>query len=971
MWQLTDEDGLPSMEVYNVFQDQKGYIWMGTDNGVCRYDGKEFKLYYHQKQRGKSFSYFQQDKLGRIWCINFSGQLFYIEHDSLKLFEPYELQHQNSYPRYHIGPTNDLWIVSDINGVFTYPDSSRQLHKIPPSYFNKDFFTNVACTKNGGVLIHGINDYLMSRGKVVKQKPSLAMFIQYSKHTDEILGVNNSTESLRLHTIQLTNGDIVYKELDSRNLRQGKARVIDIISFAQNDNWLLTFDGAYLFERKNNQCVEVKHILKGIAVSWVAKDKEGNYWISTIKNGVYIMPSKDVWIMNATDGSLPNSRITRIKKSINGYLYLASASGKVLEFNPETKKINTSFIIDESKKDIEFISINPYENKLYAQNFDLLSFDLSNQRKEHIGAIFSSIKEISFDRWGNKLYSNPFYGMIECVESDNNPFYQYYKPNLTLNGRHVYILHKERSNSNLINESDTSIWISATDGVFCFKDGIKSAISWKNTPIYATKIIAGNDGNIWISTLQQGIIVCKGNKAIKQYQLSDGLKSNFIRCITSGPEWIWFASDKGVQAINPKTDELNDFAKEDGLITNDVHDICIYKNEVYLATSKGLEWFDARKIKPNRVPPAVFITSISCNDSISSIGVKHYFKYYQNNINIFFESPTLRSRGNFSYKYRLVGLDTSWTLIPGSYKSLSFNALEAGNYIFEIKAINEDGIESLVSASIQFDIAVPFWKTWWFASLVISSFLGLVVLLYRYQVDSIQKRNLLEREKSNLQIALRSSQLSALKSQMNPHFIFNALNSIQDYILTNEKRLANSYLGKFSDLMRLYLDMSNKSMVDFSEELKALRLYLELEAMRFEDSFTYRIDVDTLVSVEEIQVPPMLIQPYVENAIKHGLLHKKQNRALTIHFSVSNSSLICTITDNGIGRDKSAQINALRKKSHRSFATGANQKRIDLLNEERNWKIDIELIDLKDSRGLSSGTRVIIQIPFDIYTYNA
>jgi LytS/YehU family sensor histidine kinase len=211
---------------------------------------------------------------------------------------------------------------------------------------------------------------------------------------------------------------------------------------------------------------------------------------------------------------------------------------------------------------------------------------------------------------------------------------------------------------------------------------------------------------------------------------------------------------------------------------------------------------------------------------------------------------------------------------------------------------------------------------------------------------------------------IRNSQLSALKAQMNPHFIFNVLNSIQEIVLLNDKKQANNYLGKFSDLMRLILDQSNKVAITLDDELRSLKLYLELEALRFEEYFKYEIIVADMLYTYNIYIPAMLIQPYVENAIKHGLMHKHGEKNLLLSFSLFNEhTLLCVITDNGIGRKRSSEINRMREKKHTSFATGATQRRLELLNQGKAQTITVSFVDLFDANGNGSGTKVLLYIP--------
>jgi len=206
-----------------------------------------------------------------------------------------------------------------------------------------------------------------------------------------------------------------------------------------------------------------------------------------------------------------------------------------------------------------------------------------------------------------------------------------------------------------------------------------------------------------------------------------------------------------------------------------------------------------------------------------------------------------------------------------------------------------------------------------------------------------------------------------LRSQMNPHFIFNALNSIQEYIVFNNKELASNYLVKFSRLIRIYLEHSQQNEIVLKEEVNALKIYLELEKIRFEDILDYDLYIDENLMLEQIKIPSLFIQPYVENAIKHGLLHKLDDRKLKVSFQKEklNNYLVCTIEDNGIGRNASLEINKNKTLQHQSFATSANEKRLELINLDRAQKIVVEIVDLYSNDNESKGTKIIIKIPLN------
>jgi sensor histidine kinase YesM len=218
------------------------------------------------------------------------------------------------------------------------------------------------------------------------------------------------------------------------------------------------------------------------------------------------------------------------------------------------------------------------------------------------------------------------------------------------------------------------------------------------------------------------------------------------------------------------------------------------------------------------------------------------------------------------------------------------------------------------------------------------------------------------KKKAEIRNQLTNSQLTALKAQMNPHFMYNTLNSIQDLVLQNDIKNSNYYLSRYSSLMRKILDTSESNEIELAEEADTLKLYLELEQLRFGSDFTFDIEIDSTVDPHDTHMPSMIIQPFVENAIKHGLLHKKGRKTLSIRFNIEYNVLTCLITDNGIGRERSAEIKKRSPQHHRSFATRATEKRLSLINENREKKIILTITDLFEN-GIASGTEVLLQIP--------
>lgn len=292
---------------------------------------------------------------------------------------------------------------------------------------------------------------------------------------------------------------------------------------------------------------------------------------------------------------------------------------------------------------------------------------------------------------------------------------------------------------------------------------------------------------------------------------------------------------------------------------------------------------------------------------------------------------------------------------------LQLTELAPGKYTIRLFSKKDHSDLKSKEIVLRFEILAPFYQRWWFLGIVgiLLAFVGF--LLFKRRLNQIEQKNQILQEKLNLEKQLQESSLAAIKSQMNPHFIFNALNTIQSFIYTNEKQAASSYLVDFSELTRKILEMSNKPYVSLFEELEALELYLKLEKMRFEDDFDFEMDTRNLPH-NSYQIPSMLIQPYVENAIKHGLLHKKGHKKLSLTFTIEENILFVSVIDNGIGISASKKINEQRSKNHKSFAMEATEKRFILLNQFLKNQIGIEISDLTDENKKVTGTIVKLSI---------
>ncbi|HTJ52731.1 MAG TPA: histidine kinase, partial [Cyclobacteriaceae bacterium] len=329
--------------------------------------------------------------------------------------------------------------------------------------------------------------------------------------------------------------------------------------------------------------------------------------------------------------------------------------------------------------------------------------------------------------------------------------------------------------------------------------------------------------------------------------------------------------------------------------------------------------------------------------------------YDQSVITFEFSALNFIQSENNHYAYKLEGFEDDWNYV-GNKRSATYTNLEPGHYAFKVKASNNDDVWNENGISLAITITPPFWETWWFKCIIAA----ICIVIALVVINIIRKR---VREKIKINKLIAELEMKALIAQMNPHFIFNCLTSIQELIMINKQEEAMHYLNQFSRLLRAVLQSSEKNFIALEQELTILELYLELEAMRFDKQFHYNIHVDHAVDPEEIVIPSFLLQPFIENALWHGLMHKKGDRKLSVSFTLENEDLlVCRIEDNGIGREEAARIKKKSLKANQSLGLKIIRERINLMKKQ-NDAIDLKIMDDVHKDGSVKGTTVIIKLP--------
>jgi hypothetical protein len=527
-----------------------------------------------------------------------------------------------------------------------------------------------------------------------------------------------------------------------------------------------------------------------------------------------------------------------------------------------------------------------------------------------------------------------------------NP-HEYQKPSYS-----SWIKESVRAKSVAVNYGTKQVYYATHRGVYCVSPREIKMLSYQDKPVYTQKLQGNGERIFCLSSLGKLLELFPNNTfnsiSIPTYFKDVKYSNGFLFLI--GEKLLYYMD------LNDTSNHLSrlDFMSA-GQVINDL----IYrKGCLIVATNSGLISAPMKLGSHNNFHPPFYIDKLMVDGKIVNLKGDLKFPYNQNEIEINYSILAYNFSKDLPLYYQIN--DEQWQLCNSKTRSLVLLSLSPGKYQIRFRY---DGFKPETNF-IAFEINAPYYQKWWFF-VILFLFVALIFSAFmQVRLKQLKEKNRLEMEKVELEKSLGQSMLTAIKSQMNPHFFYNALNTIQSYIYTNDKQKASSYLSKFSKLTRLILEMSEKESVTLTDEIKALLLYLELEKGRFEEEgFEYKLNVEEDLEVELIQIPSMMVQPYVENAIKHGLLHKSGKKELEITFEKDQDFLRITVLDNGIGREKSGQINAAKKEKWNSFATQANEKRIEILNKGRSQNIGIKIIDLFNETGDASGTSVLISIP--------
>ena len=943
---LSEKNELPDKEFYDIIEDSKGFIWLSADKGLFKYDGKSYKNYTHPKQRGLSVFNTQEDHLGRIWCNNISGQFFYIENDELHLYIDLSGILKGELVNYKI--EEDFLII--------YAD--REIHKIDlitkeiVKIFEVKMVTlSKPIVYNNSVLIGSTSGiYNLSSDYNITTVQSLPINLKDPITGKMIVSGKNTLLKIKntLYFRTIINNKNTFFKLNID--KQTTVRIADFDALAdkqiynhfetENAIWFATSAGIWVYEKSKDSYILKSRFLTTKNVTKVIKDKDDNFWLITLNDGIYIVPNINI---KSLPGNFKN--VTSLDIINNKTLVYGNTKGNLGFYNIKTHK--NTFINLKERDRVSKIRYHPKLNSVYiATDFRGYILNINNnQLVENTSLITAKSLTVLKD---NQLLLTSNKGVVLF---DNNRF---------VRKNEVLFNQTLRTYESYFDSIKNTTYIAYVDALMRFDSVWKGRqITYKNKPIFGRSITKTANGIVWVGTFKNGIYGLKNDSIIKHYSIKNGLTSNYIEKIKADENKLWIASENSIQLLNTSTNNFQTFKKVDGIISYDISDIVPLEDKIYFSSNEGLFSIDKKSTQKVQ-QPEVYFNIIEINEQDSKIKSSYKLEYNQNAIKIGFNVNGFLYNQKNNYNYRLKGFNNDWITTDSGINFVKYNSLPAGEFIFEVQPIINGKPVVDGTKQIAITIAKPFWNQWWFRLGIAVLLFGSTVLYFRRKSILKEKERRTELEKISLEKELIAINLTALRSQMNPHFIFNALNSIQDLILRKDTDASYDYIVLFAELIRNTLSYSNQDFIAIDKELRFLNVYLQLEELRFGDDFIYQITSNT---DDDLEIPSLLVQPFIENALVHGLMHKNGKKTLKIDFIFKDDILQCIITDNGIGRKKAGEIISRQGNHHESFALKAIKKRLEIFKKQFNTYVGYHIEDLYEN-DISLGTKVVLTLPF-------
>lgn len=927
------DNGLPTSTINDIAEDPLGFIWLATDGaGLVRFDGTTFTQPIAADSLPSPFvTVIETTGQDFFWIGTERGPALY---DGLTLIQlktlPQELRTRIN-AIYAISK-DSVWFATR-NGLFLYNGSTFSQ---PIAALKGTEVLGIGNVAQGMISATASGLYLHNTANTNKPNPilpNLGMPFRLRRINKGVI-VTAQSGTYRIADVNTP------KKLSPQNDIRDVITHSDTLLLASATNGLQF--GPYLINRESGLAYD--------RVQCLYKSSSGTIWVGSL-SGLSKLTTPYLVVYDEQQG-LPDERIHAVYTAKNGETWVGSANS------------------------ISRFSDN-YQNKMHFTGANGLPDGLVLAITEDAqGAIWVGTER------GLARFTQGRFSPVPAFDAFVFTL-KYYQEQLyigTATGLFVY----GRSGLTQRNDIDQGIvqleahdqkLLGLTFGgklVNISKEKITPITNFNNLALDTCRIThmtsLGSSG-IALSVAGKGIYVCT-NADCYLLDERNGIRTLNIKALAASAKRLWVGTDDGLYSISfaaGDTQMVTSYRAEAGFLANATNERSLIHNkrgEIIVGTNSGVYVIqEAEFAQPHQ--NSVYVTGVDLffkpirwQAEVAllrwkGIPKKMILPYDQNYLTFHFASSDFSGNRAF-WRYKLVGQDKDWTLADNRLEAI-FTNIPPGTYTLKVERAQHSNFKNAAVTQLPVTIIPPYYQRWWFISAVIIAATLVVFFGVRYRINQLNAR-------LQLEAALAESERKALRLQMNPHFVFNALDAISGFIFKNEPKEAVRYLTSFAKLMRLTLESSRETTVPLQNELQLLKNYIVLEQVRFSMNFTYTLEVDDVLDPFDCNIPPMLLQPFVENAILHGLRHRKEpGGALKIAFTLQNQRLNVTIEDNGVGRAQSATQQT--KTNKKSLATSITTERIKLLSKSLGAPVTFSILDLTNDVGQPCGTRVILTLP--------
>jgi ligand-binding sensor domain-containing protein len=936
---------LPSTQVNCIVYDNNGAkLWVGTTRGLCYYDytnGQFIPVFSpdsNENPSGFNVRNIFSDGDSLLWFATLNGYLRKMNKRTFQIIEKVYTS-KIGQPYYHYGEIyrrgNNIWTGDRGAGPYIYHTGKKKLTGILASKYK-----NIPGKKRGWDTGYFLEDkagnfFIGSTDGVYVYDDSTSNFLMFwqtsswAATTDYNGNIWFSFSGGLAHYFPETGKMITYQpnEEDVRSLLSNY--IVDIFEDNYHQLWIATGKGVSVL-KPENPGVEYFFHIPGIAqslassvISALAVDSSGRIWVGTSGNGIDLFdPDNKTFTHFKPDNTtgMPSGNIRTINISPEGTVYCGLWAGKGFGILHPNEKRFECFTYEKNNTVNDWYSDMVFENNnLYLGFWGADGLTLFDTKKKKFGR---SLKD---------KFNSPFYSRrITSLEKDNNGNIWM---GCTSTGLHLYFP-----------EQDTSLG---------FLNNIDPLTSLPEKKIFDIK--KDITGNLWISA---GELYYADASTFSVKKIQTGERAIFS-VLPAGKKEVWLMTDKGLLKYDRTSKNTINFTAVVNIRfdENNASGILLKSGKLMFGGYNGLVILDPEMIKMNMPAPKVFLSSLLVFGNVKFPNIESHdnivLNYNENFFTVCTGSNEWGTSEYFKYYYKLEGFNNEWILMPNDNREANFTNVPPGDYLFRIKVEDKQGNEYPDIATCSLSVIPPFWQRWWFILV-----LGMAVLTVTSYVlySRFQRVNL----------ALSNSELNQklLRIQMNPHFIFNSLFAIQNFIYSKKIHEAGNYLSDFAGLIRLILENSRSEYISIAKETETVKLYLELQKLRFDNKSDYHIEIDPKLLKEEVMIPPMLAQPFLENAIEHGLKESDKKGFINVKYQAGDNMIRFSVEDNGIGLTASKKMRKSAGKDHESLAITICRQRLDILRRKKGGNITFVLEEIKNEDGSVAGTKVSFNIPY-------